>query len=313
MQAIMVNRLGGPEVLQAGEAELPIPGPGEILVRVLAAGVGPWDVRLRSGAWPGQLPYIPGAEFAGLVVGDTGSDAGLEDGAPVYGYPGLAGCYAPFVTCQAERLAPIPAGLSVTEAAAVPVDALTANQGLTDILAVSAGDEVLITGAAGGLGHFAVQVAHVLGAVIVATGHPRDHEFLHKLGAAGVVDHTAPGWPDRVREITRGGADRVLACTGASLAGAASAARDGATVATPVRRELPDADRVRWRPYRGQPSGSRLIRMAPWFDDGALSVHMAARYYWQEAESAHRLLERGHTKGEVILVVDDDLAATLEL
>jgi NADPH:quinone reductase-like Zn-dependent oxidoreductase len=90
MQAITVNQLGGPEVLQVGEAELPIPGPGEVLVRVLAAGAGPWDVRLRGGAWRGQLPYIPGAEFAGLVAGNSGADAGLEDGAPVYGYPGLA-------------------------------------------------------------------------------------------------------------------------------------------------------------------------------------------------------------------------------
>ncbi|HKB30956.1 MAG TPA: alcohol dehydrogenase catalytic domain-containing protein, partial [Streptosporangiaceae bacterium] len=111
MQAITVSEFGGPEVMRVSEVDLPRPRGGEVLVRVLAAGVGPWDAHLRSGGWTGSLPYIPGGEFAGLVEGDTGADAGLSDGAPVYGYPGLTGCYAQYVTCQAEQLAPIPAGL----------------------------------------------------------------------------------------------------------------------------------------------------------------------------------------------------------
>ena len=73
------------------------------------------------------------------------------------------------------------------------------------------------------------------------------------------------------------------------------------------------ADRVHWQPYGGQPSGSRLIRMAPWFDDGSLSVHMSARYYWQDAAEAHRVVEQGHTRGKLVLIVDDDLAAALEV
>jgi NADPH:quinone reductase-like Zn-dependent oxidoreductase len=110
MQVIMVDQSGGPEVLRVGEASLPQPRPGEVLVRVLAAGAGPWDAFLRRGGWTGPLPYVPGGEFAGLVEGDTGSDAGLDDGAPVYGYPGLTGCCAQYVTCPVEQLAPIPAG-----------------------------------------------------------------------------------------------------------------------------------------------------------------------------------------------------------
>ena len=165
MQVIMVSQLGGPEVLQVGEADLPRPRPGEVLVRVLAAGVGPWDASLRAGGWTGPLPYVPGGEFAGVVVGDTGADAALDDGAPVYGYPGLTGCYAQYVTCPVEKLAPIPAGLPITDAAAAPIDALTAEQGLTDELAIGAGDQVLITAGAGGVGHFAVQIARILGRI----------------------------------------------------------------------------------------------------------------------------------------------------
>src|SRR5258708_13875859 len=106
MQVIMVSKFGGPDVLQAGEVALPQPRSGEVLVRVLAAGVGPWDVSLRRGGWTGPLPYVPGGEFAGLVVGDTGADAALYDGAPVYGYPGLAGCYAQYEIGRAHVSTP---------------------------------------------------------------------------------------------------------------------------------------------------------------------------------------------------------------
>ena len=297
MQVIKVSRFGDPDVLEVGEADLPKLGSGEVLVRVLAAGVGPWDAALRRGGWTGSLPYVPGGEFAGVVEGDSGDDAGLHDGAPVYGYPGLTGCYAQYVSCPVEQLAPIPAGLPMTDAAAAPIDALTAEQGLTDVLGTGAGDSVLITAAAGGLGHFAVQIARILGALVVATASPQHHEFVHRLGAAEVVDHTKPDWPEQVRELTNGGAGKVLACAAPTIDGAARAARDGALIATPVRADYPGAQRVRWQQYNGQPRGSRLIRMAPWFDDGSLTVTVQARYYWYDAAEAHRVVEQGHTQG----------------
>jgi len=312
MQAIKVSKPGGPEVLEIVETDIPQPAPGDVLVRVLAAGVGPWDVHLRSGELPGSYPYVPGGEFAGLVEGDTGADASFSDGEPVYGSPGLTGCYAQYVTCPAEQLAPMPAGLSPSDAAAVPIDGLTAEQGLSDILHVREGDRVLITAAAGGLGHFAVQLAHALGAAVIATASPQHHEFVHKLGAAVVVDHNQASWPDKVRQVTDGGVQHVLACAAPTLQGAARAARDGATIATPVHAtEFPEADRVQWQAYDGRPEGSRLIGMAPWFDDGTLSVEISRRYYWHDAAAAHREVAQGHTRGKVVMIVDDDLAARL--
>ncbi len=313
MQAILVSQFGGPEVLELSDIAVPQPRSGEVLVRVLAAGVGPWDAWLRSGGWSGSLPYVPGGEFAGVVVGDSGADAALDDGTPVYGYPGLTGCYAQYVTCPVEQLAPIPGSLSAIDAAAAPIDALTAEQGLTDVLGIGAGDRVLITAGAGGVGHFAVQIARILGASVVATSSPQHHEFLHHLGAATVIDHTKPDWPERVRDVTDGGAERVLACVAPSLEGAARAARDGALIATPVHAEAPDGQRVRWQQYDGAPSGTRLIRMAPWFNDGSLSVTLQARYFWHNAPEAHEVVERGHTRGKLVLVVDEDLAAGLEV
>jgi NADPH:quinone reductase-like Zn-dependent oxidoreductase len=319
MRALLVDQFGGAELMRVGELGIPEPAEDEVLVRVMAAGIGPWDVEFRRGGWQGPLPYVPGAQFAGLVIGDTGGDAGFEDGAPVYGWPGPGGCHAQYVTCQVERLAAIPAGLRMTEAAAVPVDALTADQGIAEVLAVGAADRVLITDAAGGLGHFAVQLARALGATVVATASPRDHQLVHRLGAAVVVDETAAHWPDEVRTVTDGGAEKVLACTGSSLPGAARAARDGAPAATPVQAgtrvpaELPEPHRIDWQRYTARPSGSRLIRMAPRFDDGTLTVRVPAMFYWQDAAQAHRVVEQGGAPGEVVLIVDDDLAAALEV
>jgi NADPH:quinone reductase-like Zn-dependent oxidoreductase len=212
-----------------------------------------------------------------------------------------------------EQLAPIPAGLPVIDAAAVPIDALTAEQGLTDVLAIRPGESVLITAGAGGLGHFAVQIARILGASVVATASPEHHEFVHRLGAVIVIDHNKPDWPDQVRQVTGGGAERVLACAAPTLDGAARAARDGALIATPVYADLPGGQRVRWQRYDGQPRGSRLIRMAPWFDDGSLSVTVQGRYFWHDAAQAHRAVEHGHTQGKIVLIVDEDLAAAMEV
>src|SRR5438105_15461672 len=110
MKAITVSEFGGPEVLLSGEAPRPEPQAGEVLVRVLAAGVGPWDASLRRGGWTGPLPYIPGGEFAGVVEGDTGDDASFDEGAPGYGYPGLTGCYAHYVRGPVGQVGPLPRG-----------------------------------------------------------------------------------------------------------------------------------------------------------------------------------------------------------
>jgi NADPH:quinone reductase-like Zn-dependent oxidoreductase len=263
-------------------------------------------VAKREGHLGGEPPYIPGFECAGTVVGDTGDDAGFHDGEPVYGYVGYAGAYAEYVTCPADRLAPLPVALTLAEAGGMPVNLLTADAGIRDIMAVRAGQTVLVTAAAGGLGHLAVQLAVHAGARVIATASREHHDFVHKLGVAQVVDHHDADWPGLVRDMTSGGVDSALAGVAPTIAGAVAATRDGGVVATPAGGgDEPTDDRVRVERYNGPLEGHRLIRLAPTLDKGAVALIIAARYDLEDAALAHEHVARGHTRGKVVLTVDE--------
>jgi NADPH:quinone reductase-like Zn-dependent oxidoreductase len=306
MRAIVVEEFGGPEVLQVRDARLPEPGPGEALMWVVSAGIGPWDVAQRRGKLGAKVPYIPGFECAGTVVGNTGAAIGWHDGEPVYGYVGFGSAYAEYVACPYERLAPLPMALELWEGGAAPVNLLTADAGIRDVLAVRPGQTVLVTAAAGGLGHLATQLAVYAGAHVIATAGREHHDFVHKLGAGEVVDHYDPEWPRRVAEMTSGGVDAALSSVPATTAGAVAATRDGGTVATPARGgEEPTDGRVRLHRYQGPLDGQRLARLAPALDDGAIALVISARYDLEDAPAAHRELEQGHTCGKIVLSVND--------
>lgn len=307
MRAIVVEEFGGPEVLRVRDAPLPRPEPGQVLVRVASAGVGPWDVAQREGRLNARPPYVPGFEIAGTVVGDTGDEAGFHDGEPVYGYIGYTGGYAEYVVCPPDRLAPLPVALAQWEAGAAPVDLITADAGIREQLAVSAGQTVLVAAGAGGLGHLAVQLAIHAGARVIATASRDNHDFLHKLGACQVVDHHDPDWPHQVRDMSAGGVHAALACVAPAVAGAVAATRDGGVVATPARgAEPPAGERVPVRVYDGPLEGHRLIRLAPALDRGAVALVVSHRFDLEDAAAAHEHVGRGHTRGKVVLTVNDD-------
>jgi NADPH2:quinone reductase len=306
MRAIVVDRFGGPEELHVQDVPLPRPASGDVLVRVISAGVGPWDVAKREGRLGGDPPFVPGFECAGTVVGATGDEAGFHDGEPVYGYIGYEGAYAEYVTCPPDRLAPLPVALTLAEAGGMPVNLLTADAGIRDIMAVRAGQTVLVTAAAGGLGHLAVQLAVRAGAQVIATASRDHHDFVHKIGAAQVVDHNDADWPRLVRDMSSGGVDSALAAVAPTIAGAAAATRDGGVVATPARGgDAPTDNRVRVQLYDGPLEGRRLIRLAPTLDDGAVALILAARYDLEDAAAAQQHVGQGHTRGKVVLTVDE--------
>ncbi|KOV82098.1 NADPH:quinone reductase [Nocardia sp. NRRL S-836] len=194
MRIITQNTVGDPSVLTVAEVGRPVPGPGQVLVKVLAAGVNPVDTYVRSGAFPalGEPPFTLGWDIAGTVE-QLGPDVtGLAAGDDVYGmltYPGTGGGYAEYAVANAADLAPRPAWLTVEQAGAVPVVALTAWQALVGRGGVSAGQRVLVHAAAGGVGHVAVQIAKARGAYVIGTASAAKHDFLRSLGVDEVVDY----------------------------------------------------------------------------------------------------------------------------
>lgn len=192
MKAIRYHTRGGPEVLRLEYVERPRPGPGEVLVRVHAVGVNPGDWQIRSGlagdAFP--LPYIPGWDVSGVVAAAGPGAEGFREGEEVYGMTAdSAGC-AEYVAVSQSRLARKPWNVSHLQAAATPMSAFTAWHALVEQGGLTAGHTVMIHGAAGGVGHFAVQIAKLMGARVIGVASGRNQAFLRELGADECVDYT---------------------------------------------------------------------------------------------------------------------------
>lgn len=190
MRVITQKTVGDASVLEVAEVAKPVPGPGQVLVKVGAAGVNPVDTYIRAGAFPalGEPPFTLGWDIAGTVESGDGFEAGDE----VYGllpFPGTGGGYAEYAVANASDLARRPSYLTVEEAGAVPMVALTAWQALVGRGGVSTGQRVLIHAAAGGVGHVAVQVAKARGAYVIGTASAAKHDFVRSLGADEVIDY----------------------------------------------------------------------------------------------------------------------------
>jgi NADPH:quinone reductase-like Zn-dependent oxidoreductase len=205
MTACRVNAFGPPSAICLEQVPVPKPGPGEVLVRVKAAGVGPWDGWIRSGrsALPQPLPLTLGSDLSGIVeiVGDGISDLGTGDA--VFGVTNtqFTGAYAEFAVATAAKLARKPSELDFIDAASVPVIAVTAWQALFDEAKLTRGQSVLIHGAAGNVGAYAVQLAHKEGVKVIATCGTQDVPFAKALGAEQVIDYRTTDFTSVVERV----------------------------------------------------------------------------------------------------------------
>ncbi len=193
MRVITQKTVGDASALEVAEVDRPVPGAGEVLVKVGAAGVNPVDTYVRSGAFSllGEPPFTLGWDVAGTVEQLGAGVAEFEVGDAVYGllaFPKAGNAYAEYVVASAAELASRPSWLTVEEAGAVPLVALTAWQAL-ERGGLSAGQRVLIHAAAGGVGHVAVQIAKARGAYVIGTASASKHDFLRSLGADEVIDY----------------------------------------------------------------------------------------------------------------------------
>ena len=164
-------------MLQVAEVDRPQHGPGEVLVEVAGAGVGPWDAKLRAGLFgPQPFPVVPGAELSGTIVAvGEGVDA-VAVGDRIFGTNGFTGAYAEYACVAVAHLAPAPASIELADAGAVPIGAGTALEGIDDHLHLQSGERLLVAGASGGVGTFVVQIAAARGAHVIATASATNHE-----------------------------------------------------------------------------------------------------------------------------------------
>lgn len=223
MKAIRVEEFGGPEVMKLVELPRPQPGPGQVLVRMHAAGVNPVETYIRAGTYPRKpaLPFTPGNDGAGVVeqvgppspgYGVPSDDVKFRPGDRVYTAGSIGGTYAEYALCNATQVHPLPANASFAQGAAVGTPFATAYRGLFQRAQASPGETVLIHGASGGVGIAAVQLARARGLRVLGTaGTERGRELVRKQGAHDVFDHGAPDYLAQILDATPGrGVDVVL-------------------------------------------------------------------------------------------------------
>ncbi|CAL9630138.1 NADP-dependent oxidoreductase [Streptomyces sp. enrichment culture] len=281
MNAVQIDAWGGPEQLIQRRLPRPVPGPGQVLVRVRSASLNAVDRRVRQGYMDGQLPlpYTGGSDFSGVVEA-TGDGADLPPGTAVFGalWP-TSGAYAEYTVFDAADLARKPEQLGFDEAAALPVAGITARVAVLDDGRVRQGQRVLIQGAAGGVGHLAVQLAKKQGAHVIATASRANHDFVRTLGADEVIDYREPGYTARL-----GGLDLVIdGVSSANLSALYPAIRPGGLAISLFDPPTPPPDGIEARlvgtiAIAQQPLRAPLEALSRLVTEGTLHVAVTASY-----------------------------------
>lgn len=302
MKVAYITTPGGPEVLQLREVPDPRPGAGQVRIRVRAAGVQPFDLAIREGWRPayaaGELPSVPGNEFAGVIDAIGDGVAGWQLGDEVLGFTFL-GSYAEYLVVAADQIVAKPSGMPWEVAGGFSAGAQTAELAWEEV-APRAGEVVLIHGAAGNVGGFAVQLARMRGARVIGTSRPENHDYLRELGAEP-VDYR-DGLVGQVRALSPDGVDVVLDGAGrGALAATLDLAKDLTRTRTLYEHEA--GPKVGVNTLSGTRTAERLAHLAELFANGQLSVLIRSTHPLHRAADAHRELATGHGRGKIVLTV----------
>ncbi|WP_328981221.1 NADP-dependent oxidoreductase [Streptomyces mirabilis] len=330
MRAIRVHEHGGPEVLRYDEVPTPEPGPGEVLVRVHAVGVNPPDWYLRGGltTMPGEtestvtLPVMPGTDMSGVVEAVAADVDGLDVGDEVFGllrFPSFNGsAYAEYVAAPASDLARKPVGIDHVHAAGAPMAGLTAWQFLVEVghdhpspfqvarhrpMALDSDTTVLINGAAGGVGHFAVQLAKWKGARVIAVASGAHESFLRELGADQFIDYTKSRPEELVHDV-----DLVLDAVGGRDSSRFLRTLKRGGVQFPVLPgDFDDEETAKLgvtvSSAQVRSNGAQLAELGRLLDTGTVRVAIDSTFALADARAAHERAAQGHIRGKIVLTV----------
>jgi NADPH2:quinone reductase len=307
VRVALAMELGGIDSVELGDLPDPAPAAGQALIKVHGAGIGPWDVGFLSGGFPGlALPFVPGQEIAGVVEA-AGDGAGVHPGERVYAslFP-AGGGFAELALASADRLARMPGQVGFQEAAALVIGAGTAYEGLDDRGRLQAGETVLITAAAGGVGSAAVQIAAAMGARPLGVASPPNHDYLRSLGASEVFDYHAADWVRQVRAAVPGGVDLLLDCAGGHTRDQAiGAVRDGGRAISIVFPGPPaQLERgITGQSFAAHVTRQRLEALRRLVDTGRLRPQVQAVLPLDQARQALAQVAGRHTRGKIVLQI----------
>ncbi len=308
MKAVRIHRFGPPEVISVDDVPKPEPGNGEVVVRVKAASIGPWDALIRSGksVLPQPLPLILGSDLSGVVDAVGAGVESLQVGDEVFGVTNerFTGAYAEYAVAKAAMIAPKPKTLNHVHAASVPVVAVTAWQMVFDFAQVS-GQTVLIHGGAGNVGAYAVQLAKRAGAVVIATASSDNASYVRRLGADGVIDYRVTRFEERVKEI-----DAVLDTVGGEILDRSYGVlkRGGIVVSSAAQPSAEKAETygVRAVFFLVQVTTERLKKIGDLIDTEELKSEVGEVLWLDEALKGHEMLEGApHRRGKIVIKVAD--------
>ncbi|MFG6492956.1 NADP-dependent oxidoreductase [Microbacterium sp. P03] len=308
MKAVRFHEFGGPEVLRYEDADRPVAGAGQVLIRVAGSAFNPADSGIRSGTlpFPVALPHVPGYDVSGTIeaLGEGVNDLAVGDAVVGFLPMGADGSAAEYVVAPADVLVKAPTSIDLADAAAFPSVALTAWQALFDLGGLTSGQRVLIAGAGGSVGGYAVQLAAHAGAYVIATASPRSRDAVTAAGAAEIIDHTRSTIPESVSEPV----DLLLNLAPLSpgeFEALVPLVRDGGiVVATTAWMDTPgDAARgVRTASVFVQPDVDELARLVGLIDSGELVVDVAQRVPLSELPKIHVEAATGNLHGKVVVM-----------
>ena len=309
MKAVRVHRFGPPEVISLDDLPKPEPGRREVVVRVKAAGIGPWDALIRSGksVLPQPLPLILGSDLSGEVESVGAEIEELKVGDEVFGVTNerFTGAYAEYALAKAAMLAPKPKRLNHTHAASIPVVAVTAWQMVFDLAQLSPGKAVLVHGGAGNVGGYAVQFAKRAGAMVIATASVANDSYVRRLGADGVIDYRTRRFEDRVKDL-----DAILDTVGGETLDRSYGVlkRGGIIVSSAAQPSMARAEQhgVRAFFFLVQVTTERLKMIGEMIDAGTLQSEVGEVLWLDEARRGHEMLEGSpHRRGKIVIKVAD--------